>query len=139
MIWTFSLGDIDRVAKEILGFLERGPSKVVALNGQMGAGKTTLVSAFVRALGCIDTPGSPTFSIINQYADANGNPIYHMDWYRLKDEEEAIQAGVEDPLFEGAWCFVEWPEKALGLLPEDYRKAIIETLGPDRRRLTIEP
>jgi tRNA threonylcarbamoyladenosine biosynthesis protein TsaE len=139
MEWMFSLNQIDRMAAEVLDFLTHAPSKVVALYGQMGAGKTTFTSAMVRAAGSKDTTGSPTFSIINQYADANGKPIYHMDWYRLKDEEEALQAGVEDPLFSGYWCFVEWPEKAAFLLPENCNRLYIEALDNHTRRIIINP
>jgi tRNA threonylcarbamoyladenosine biosynthesis protein TsaE len=134
----FSLNQIDLVARELLDFLQKRPSKVIAMYGEMGAGKTTFVNALVRALGSIDTTGSPTFSIINQYADANGKPIFHMDWYRLKDEEEALQAGVEDPMYSGHWCFVEWPQKAEWLLPEQCIKLELTTLDPNTRELIMK-
>ncbi len=137
MEWIFSLDEIDNIAKEVLDFLRPSASKVIALHGQMGAGKTTFVNALVRALGSSGTTGSPTFSIINQYADGTGKAIYHMDWYRLKDEEEALQAGVEDPLFSGHWCFVEWPEKAEFLLPENCIRLSIEALDAQSRRIAI--
>lgn len=119
MQWTFNLGEIDKVAGELLKQPAMESPRTLALYGSMGAGKTTFTSALLRILGSPDIANSPTFSIINQYTDKNGNPVFHMDWYRLRDEEEALQAGVEDPLYSGHWCVVEWPEKAETLLPPD--------------------
>jgi len=131
----FSLAELDIVVHSIAEII--GKNLVVAFHGQMGAGKTTLISALCKALGSTDTIGSPTFSIINQYNTVNGKIIYHMDWYRIKDEEEAIQAGVEDALYSGNICLVEWPEKAEGLLPDDTLHLYIETIDPQTRKLQI--
>jgi tRNA threonylcarbamoyladenosine biosynthesis protein TsaE len=102
----------------------------------MGAGKTTFISAVCRVLGVSGTIGSPTFSIINEYASARGR-IFHMDLYRLKDEEEAMQAGVEDALYSGDYCFVEWPEKAPGLFPPGTVNVTIEAMNESTRKLTL--
>jgi len=115
----FELSGIDEAAAAFLAFLKGNNTKVVALTGAMGAGKTTFTAALLRAMGSRDIANSPTYSIINQYADHSGNSIYHMDLYRLRDEEEAIQAGIEDCLYSGNLCVVEWPEKAASILPED--------------------
>jgi tRNA threonylcarbamoyladenosine biosynthesis protein TsaE len=115
----FHLSEIPKAADTLLAYAKEQSSRVIALNGQMGAGKTTFTAAFLKALGSKDIANSPTFSIINQYRDSTGKPVYHMDWYRLRDEEEALQAGVEDCLYSGYWCLVEWPEKAERLLPEN--------------------
>ena len=131
----FSLAELDIVVHSIAEII--GKNLVVAFHGQMGAGKTTLISALCKALGSTDTIGSPTFSIINQYNTVNGKIIYHMDWYRIKDEEEAIQAGVEDALYSGNICLVEWPENAAGLLPDDALHLYIETVDPQTRKLQI--
>ena len=96
-----------------------GTHQVVALYGQMGAGKTSLVYAICETLGVRDAVSSPTFSLINEYEIPAGGKIVHIDLYRIRDEEEALQAGMEDVLFSGAWCFVEWPERAPGIFPED--------------------
>jgi tRNA threonylcarbamoyladenosine biosynthesis protein TsaE len=114
MHWNFTLKQLPGVVQELLKAL--GDHRVVALYGQMGAGKTTLVHAICDALGVLDAVGSPTFSIINEYAFKGGS-VYHIDCYRLRNEAEAVDAGVEDALFSGEWCFVEWPEKIPNLLP----------------------
>ena len=97
---------------------------VLAFNGEMGAGKTTFIHALCHYLGVGDAVSSPTFALINEYHFLKGGSdktIYHMDWYRLRDTEEAIAAGLEDALNQkDAYCFVEWPEKALDLLPRPY-------------------
>lgn len=90
--------------------------KVFAFHGEMGAGKTSFIHALCVEKGVIDTVGSPTFSIINEYRYAAGR-IFHIDLYRLKDEEEALRAGVEDVLYSGELCLVEWPERAPGIFP----------------------
>lgn len=134
---TFTLSEIDPFSSDLLQYLEGCNCRVIALHGEMGAGKTTLVSALLRSMGSTDHASSPTFSIINQYTDAAGNPVYHMDWYRLRDEEEALNAGVEDPLYSGHWCLVEWPEKAASLLPEDTMHLYISTKGESTRHVSI--
>jgi len=96
-----------------------GGHRVVALHGQMGAGKTSLVYAICEMLGVSDAVSSPTFSLINEYELPGEGQIVHIDLYRIRDEEEAVQAGMEDVLYSGAWCFVEWPERAPGIFPED--------------------
>ena len=122
------------VASQLLP--ELGKWKVIALHGDMGAGKTTLVAALCEALGSEDLTGSPTFSIINQYQTRNGKTIYHMDWYRLKGEEEAVAAGVEDALYSGNICLVEWPDRAPALLPDDTLHLQILALDENTRKLT---
>ena len=93
---------------------------VFAFRGKMGAGKTTFISALCRVLGVEDEVSSPTFAIINEYRSCTtAELIYHFDFYRIKDEDEALDAGVEDYFYSGAICFVEWPEKIENLLPGD--------------------
>jgi len=111
--------------------------KVVAFYGAMGAGKTTLIHALCDEKGVTSTVGSPTFSIINEYNYAGGK-IFHIDLYRLKDEEEAIRAGVEDCLYSGNTCLVEWPARAEAILPENIVKIQIEVIDRDTRILKIE-
>ena len=105
----------------------------------MGAGKTTFIHALCDVRGVKDVVGSPTFSIINEYVirDHEDKKIFHIDLYRLKDEEEAIQAGVEDCFFSNNFCFVEWPEKAPGIFPDNTLHVTIVALNNDTRKLII--
>ncbi len=104
----------------------------------MGAGKTTFIHSLCTALQVTEAVSSPTFAIINEYYSPVAGIIYHMDWYRLKDEEEALQAGVEDCLYSGNYCFIEWPEKAEGILPADALQIHIEAIDEQTRRLMVE-
>jgi tRNA threonylcarbamoyladenosine biosynthesis protein TsaE len=130
-----TIKDLDKAAAQ---FLEAtNGARIFAISGNMGAGKTTFITAVCRVLGATGTIGSPTFSIINEYSSSKGR-ILHMDLYRLKDEEEAMQAGVEDALYSGDYCFVEWPEKAPGLFPPGTISVTIETMNESTRKLTLE-
>lgn len=117
MNYTVALDELDSFAHTFWQAV--GDARVFAFHGEMGAGKTTLISALCRAKGVQDHMGSPTFSIINEYADGQGNPIYHMDLYRLRNPEEAVQTGVEDTLASGDICLAEWPEQAPQLFDEN--------------------
>lgn len=115
--------------------------RVLAFSGEMGAGKTTFISALCNYLGVVDTVSSPTFALINEYhlsQDGRDKLIYHMDWYRLSDTEEAINAGMEDALnTSDAYCFVEWAEKATELLPHPHLWIDIETVSPEERKMSV--
>lgn len=110
--------------------------KVIAFYGDMGAGKTTLIHALCDEKGVTSTVGSPTFSIINEYTYPGGK-LFHIDLYRLKDEEEAVRAGVEDCLFSGDICLVEWPGRAEAILPEDTARVEIMVVDKDTRNIKI--
>ncbi|MEI2740380.1 MAG: tRNA (adenosine(37)-N6)-threonylcarbamoyltransferase complex ATPase subunit type 1 TsaE [Chitinophagaceae bacterium] len=138
MEWTFSLDNINEVAKDFWKATEG--KTVFAFHGAMGAGKTTFIHALCDAKGVKDVVGSPTFSIINEYQyDCEGTKraLFHMDLYRLKDEEEAIRAGVEDVLLSGYIGLVEWPEKAPGIFPDNTVHVFIEPVNNEIRRLKI--
>lgn len=109
---------------------------VIAFYGAMGAGKTTFIHALCDEKGVTSTVGSPTFSIINEYAYPGGR-LFHIDLYRLKDEEEAVRAGVEDCLYSGDICLVEWPGRAEGIFPEDAAKVAIEVVDRDTRIIQL--
>lgn len=113
-----NLDELALVAQRLLTTLS--DTRVVCLSGTMGAGKTTLVKAFLAILGAEDSGHSPTFSLINVYNRENQIPIFHLDLYRLNSTAEALDIGIEDVLYDGNWCFIEWPEHILSLLPENY-------------------
>ena len=136
----FTIGELQAVAQKVLK--EAGHRKCFAFFAEMGVGKTTLINTLCEELGVKDTTSSPTYSIINEYKTCNGDRVVHMDWYRLKDENDALNAGVEDYLQGDNYCFIEWPERAADLLPaqtvkvylsleesSNKRKCYIETLN----------
>ena len=111
------IDDIDRAAKE---FLEKiGDNTLIALFAPMGAGKTTFTTAICRALGVTDPVGSPTFAIVNEYLRADGEQMFHFDFYRINRISEAVDIGLDDYLYSGCLCIMEWPENIEELLPED--------------------
>jgi tRNA threonylcarbamoyladenosine biosynthesis protein TsaE len=132
---NFSLNEIDAAAKELLA--QAGNYKVLAFHGEMGAGKTTFIHALCEAMDVEDVVSSPTFSIINEYKTKQAKTVYHMDLYRIKDENEAINAGVEDCLYSGSICLVEWPDKAAGILPDDTLHLYITSIADNTRKLKI--
>ena len=132
---SYTLENINEVAKEF--WKNAGNKNVFAFHGEMGTGKTTFIHALCEAIGVKDMVGSPTFSIINQYQSNSSEIIYHIDLYRLKDDEEAIQTGVEDCLYSGNYCFVEWPDRAPAIFPDDTLHVSILAVNNDTRKLTI--
>jgi len=130
---SFSLGKIQETAKTLLDAAK--DHKVFAFHGQMGAGKTTFISAFCKAAGVTDTVGSPTFSIINEYNTSDGRIVYHIDLYRLKSNQEAVAAGIEDCLYSGNTCLVEWPEIAPGIFPDDTLHVHITAISEEIRKI----
>ena len=128
--------DLDAIAPELLSFLAKAPS-VWLLNGQMGAGKTTLSAALGRALKINDVVQSPTFGLINEYRTNSNTPIYHFDFYRLKDEYEAMAIGVEEYLASGELCWLEWAERIEGLLPDKYVTVNIDILPDKQRKIEV--
>ena len=131
----FTLDKIQQVAKDLLAATTH--YKVFALQGEMGAGKTTFIHALCEAMGVTDKISSPTFSIINQYRTSNGQTVYHMDLYRIKDEQEAINAGIEDCLYSGNTCLVEWPEKIPAVFPAETGYITITVVDTNTRKLQI--
>ena len=133
---NFTLDTIDAAAIRFLTLTAN--HKVVALHGEMGAGKTTFVHAVCKALGITDATSSPTYAIINEYNLQTAETVYHIDLYRLKDAAEIIEVGVEDCLYSGNYCFVEWPEKALTIFPENTLHVYITLSDNGSRKLTIK-
>lgn len=125
-----SPADLGSTARE---FLADFPStRIFAFHGELGAGKTTFIKALCAELGVSDAMSSPSFSLVNEYHGKSGNSIYHFDLYRLKSPEEAFDIGMEEYLYSGDYCFVEWPERAEGILPEETVHLRIRSLGKER-------
>lgn len=131
---TFELIDIKTVAEEVLKNLS---SKVVLFYGDMGSGKTTLIKALVEALGSEDEVNSPTFSIVNEYALTQGK-IFHFDLYRIEDEEEAYNFGIEDYFESDAWVFIEWPQVIASIIPHPNHSIEIKNNSAISRTLKLK-
>lgn len=117
---TFSLHRANEAVQLATSILASYPSaRIFALHGDLGAGKTTLIKGFCEALGVKDHTSSPSFAIVNEYRAAQGEPVYHFDLYRLKGAAELEGIGFTEYVDSGHYCFIEWPELAEGLLPED--------------------
>lgn len=129
-----TVSGLPAVAKKLIDVM--GMKRICILQGDMGAGKTTLVKAIGNVLAVEDTMSSPTFSIVNEYHTAAGNPVYHFDFYRIKSEAEAYDIGTEEYFYSGAYCFVEWAEKIPSLLPDS--NARVSLIIEDDTHRTIE-
>ncbi len=134
MDMIYTLAEMDDVAQSLMK--KFGSKSVWAFHAPMGAGKTTLITALCKILGVQDRVNSPTFAIMNEYQGL-GKVIYHMDWYRLENDGEARRAGVEMAMEDSDYCFIEWPEKAINLIPAEALHIEIEILGPEHRRIFI--
>lgn len=128
------LEDLPEVAKYLLSI---GQNRILALYGPMGAGKTTLSRQIAREWGVLDQVSSPTFSLVNEYRNADGEAMYHFDFYRIKEEEEALAMGCEDYFFSGNTCLVEWPEKIPNLMPQDVIRVNLSLLASGKRTIEI--
>ena len=128
---TFDLAHINEAARY---FLAANPPKVVLFHGEMGAGKTTFIKALCVALGVKSPTSSPTFSLVNEYEAAEGL-VYHFDMYRLKSETEALDFGIDDYLYSGNWCFIEWAEKIPNLIPDEHLVVTLTVVADGKREL----
>jgi len=133
--FIYTKKQISDIAKYII---KNSKSKTLAFYAPMGAGKTTLIKALIKELGSSDNVSSPTFGLVNEYALEPGEVLgYHFDFYRLVDEEEAMDIGLDDYLDSGVWVFMEWPEKIPSLLPKDVQNITIEVLDETTRKLIL--
>ena len=135
MEFVFSLDKIDTAVSH---FFDSTPNKVVLFNGLMGAGKTTFIKALCKSLGVEDITSSPTFSLVNEYETPDGQRIYHFDLYRINAEVEALDMGIEEYLYSGNWCFIEWPEKIPNLFPPNVTTINIREIENGDRILEIK-
>jgi tRNA threonylcarbamoyladenosine biosynthesis protein TsaE len=132
---VFSLEEIDTVAKQVL---DSNPEKVILFNGEMGAGKTTFIKVLCKILGVKNPTSSPTFSLVNEYQTTTNQLVYHFDVYRLKQQSEALDMGIDEYLYSGNYCFIEWAEKISDLIPENHSVITISTLADGKRSLILE-
>jgi tRNA threonylcarbamoyladenosine biosynthesis protein TsaE len=114
MIKSYALDELTAIAKEVV---KSAKNKVLLFYGEMGVGKTTLIKEIVKQLESSDTVSSPTFSLVNEYHTVNGEKVYHFDFYRINNEYEALDIGVEEYFYSDCWCLIEWPEKVKNLVP----------------------
>ncbi len=130
---TFRKEELHMAASHVL---ENVPGKTLCFFGDMGAGKTTLIKSIVKELGAADEANSPTFGLVNEYHDNFGNLLaYHFDFYRLENELEALDLGLDDYLSSGAWIFIEWPEKIQSLLPQDSVSIFLHFIDENTRSI----
>jgi tRNA threonylcarbamoyladenosine biosynthesis protein TsaE len=131
MLKASSLAELDEIAKRIINCSKE--KKVILFYGEMGAGKTTLIKIICKLLKVEDLTSSPTFSLVNEYySPLLEESVYHFDFYRVDEEEEAMDMGVEDYFYSDNYCLVEWPEKIPNLLPESYVTVRIEQQAEER-------
>lgn len=134
-IKPFLLDDLDKVATELITLCT--PYTIWLFDGQMGAGKTTLIREICKQLGVIDNVQSPTFSIVNEYITIDNNLIYHFDCYRLRNEIEAFDIGIEEYLDSGNLCLIEWYQKIASFLPSTYAQINIKEVENNKREIII--
>jgi len=132
---NYSLLNLNQIAKDII---KNSKHKVLLFYGDMGVGKTTLIKEICKELGTDDITSSPTFSIVNEYITSNGDTIYHFDFYRLNNEEEAYNIGIEDYFHTDAWCFIEWPSVIKNLLPLITNNIYLTKLDDDQRNIQLK-
>ena len=130
----FSIDQLEEVAQKIIS---ENPKKVILFHGEMGVGKTTLIKQLCKTLGVTGATSSPTFSLVNEYEVDDNQLVYHFDFYRLNKEEEAMDMGIDDYLYSGNWCFIEWAEKIPNMIPEVHSVITISLLADGKRSLTL--
>jgi len=135
MLLNYSEKDLSAIAQQLL---ENIPSKIWLFYGDMGSGKTTLIKYLVQKLGVTDVANSPTFSLVNEYLSQKGESIYHFDFYRIKNEIEALDIGIDDYFYADNYCFIEWPEKIENLLPLNAVAIYITVNADGSRNLTFK-
>ena len=132
---TYSLSELNEVAKEIIATSNH---KTLLFYGQMGVGKTTLIKEICKILGIDDVTSSPTFSIVNEYITNKSETVYHFDFYRIEQEEEAFDIGVEDYFYSDTWSLIEWPENVQNLLPLNSVEIHLTQLDDHQRKIQLK-
>lgn len=135
MLIEFALSEIELVAQQVISSIKH---KVVLFNGEMGAGKTTLIKEIVKQMEVTQPTGSPTYVLVNEYLTNNGQVIYHFDAYRLKNINEAYDMGFDEYLDSGSYCFIEWPERVSAILPEKCTTITIKKISEQVRTVQVD-
>ncbi len=136
-IFVPSLADLPLAARQVAAALAECKLPIVTLEGEMGAGKTTLVRALAAELGITDDVSSPTFSLVNEYRDGLGHPVYHFDFYRIDNEDEAERIGAGEYFDSGYLCLIEWPARVAGLLPVPHLQVSIKVAADETREIHL--
>jgi tRNA threonylcarbamoyladenosine biosynthesis protein TsaE len=134
--FQYRLDEIQEAARQLIN--AAGNEKIWVFQGQMGAGKTTLIKALAKELGVDDPVSSPTFGIVNEYQVSNGAKIYHFDFYRLDDPNEALDIGIEEYFYSGEYCWIEWAEKIAQFIPDDFLLIRIDPVSDHIRTVTLQ-
>ncbi|WP_158837420.1 tRNA (adenosine(37)-N6)-threonylcarbamoyltransferase complex ATPase subunit type 1 TsaE [Polaribacter sp. L3A8] len=132
---NYSLENLSEVAAELIASVE---NKTLLFYGQMGVGKTTLIKEICKQLNVLDTISSPTFSLVNEYQTSKNESVFHFDFYRIEDEEEALDMGIEEYFDNNDWCLIEWPENIENLLPLDAIQIHLSILNDHQRNIQLK-
>ena len=132
---NYSLENLSEIALEITASAK---NKTVLFYGEMGVGKTTLIKEICKQLEVIDTVSSPTFSLVNEYNTLKGTVVFHFDFYRITSEEEALDMGIEEYLFNNNWCLIEWPQNVENLLPLESVQIHLSILDNGKRNVQLK-
>ena len=132
-----TLAALPAAANQVRAAIAAAGTTVVAFEGEMGAGKTTLIRALAATLGIADDVSSPTFALVNEYRDGNNSPVYHFDFYRIESIEEAERMGAAEYLDSGYLCLVEWPARVAALLPAPRLEVRLEVLSDEAREIHL--
>ena len=132
---NYSLEDLSSIASKLISSVE---NKTLLFYGQMGVGKTTLIKEICKQLGVLDNISSPTFSLVNEYQTSEEAQVFHFDFYRIEEEEEALDMGIEEYFANNAWCLVEWPENIENLLPLEAVQIHLSILDDEQRNIQLK-
>ncbi|MBN7817934.1 tRNA (adenosine(37)-N6)-threonylcarbamoyltransferase complex ATPase subunit type 1 TsaE [Algoriphagus pacificus] len=134
--FSYDKSAISTAAKKVIDV--GGDEKIWVFQGEMGAGKTTLIKALAEEFNILDQISSPTFGIVNEYQNDSGEEFYHFDFYRLDDATEALDIGIEEYFYSKNYCWIEWAEKIAQFIPDNYFLIKLEILSPTERKLTLQ-
>ena len=132
---NYTLKKLSSIAAEIISSVK---NKTLLFYGEMGVGKTTLIKEICQQLGILDNISSPTFSLVNEYQTSKGEKVFHFDFYRIEEEEEALDIGIEEYFDSDAWCLVEWPENIENLLPLEAAQIHLSILDDEQRNIQLK-